>query len=189
MSNTYFWDFGFDFTAVQDPPSTGTSYLENGFVLINGLNNRNVPATPVNLSIGDVIFFNAFNTTNGLQQGDTYSIISGSIDFSSAETNQGTASPFNIPGTSTPQATISMTPTVEPPGSSIIFSGVQVPDAQNTNQPVFPCWNVAGPLTVGNNGRFLMNVSMVVQGPPGAQGQINQRTFVVDPEMVVGSIG
>jgi hypothetical protein len=192
MSNTYYWDLGFDFNAVQDPPG-GPSYLENGFVLGKqmtvtvagpGVSKSSAPATPVDLATGDTIVFNLFNTTTlqSGQQGSDFSINSGTISFSGAEVGQTIQSPFNASGSTTPQATFNMNtsaPLLQ--GQSVVFDGIQAPDA--ATQPTFPFWTVAGPLTVVNNGRFLMQVVVNITGPNGP------RSFVVDPEMVVGSIG
>lgn len=190
MGNTYFWDLGFDFNAVQNPP--GTCYLQNGFVLIQqGTNNQpnDVPGTPVDLNPGDSINFNAFNVTNPLLTG-TYSIQSGSITFTSAVTNQTAVSPFNNPN-GTPMTPIPFTALSGPTGTgpSVICSGIQAPEAQAPDPATFPVY--AGPtgLTVQNDGRFLMTITLTVQGPTNNAGGTTTLTFVVDPEMIVGGPG
>jgi hypothetical protein len=181
MAKTFVWDLGFDFNEVQK--SDTLSYLQNGLVLIQSSDKGNVPATPVNLVQGDFVKFNAFNVTDP-STGD-YEIAGGEITFKSASTTQAAASPFNNPDGSF-QTKIQIAPqaptTIK--GASIIFGGTQAPDALTPDQPTFPKWPLVSPQTVANNGRFLMTAALIVKGPSGLP-----RTFVVDPEMIVGGIG
>jgi hypothetical protein len=178
---TYFWDLGFDANAIlatvtRDNVPFTSSFLQNGFVLSLQNDTANVPATPVKLSVGDQVGFNVFNVTAAPTE--TYSISEGVISFQSAVNNQSNTSPF-----STSTITIAQT---SPSGTGIstIFSGIQ---ANQTSQiptaAIFPIYNVTGLQEIVNDGRFLMHVSLKIEGPNGAQ------VFYHDPEMVVGSVG
>lgn len=181
----YFWDLGFDFNAVQN---NGTSYLQNGFVLLNaGIKSAatNVPATPVNLSANDTVSFNVFNVTS--QPTGTFTVNSGNATFQNADsTTSATQSPFSgstsfsiFPtGTTFPlSSTLS--------GPSVIFSGIQANNTSAT-QSTFPVYSGAQ-FTVENNGSFLMQATVVVT-QTSASGT-SQRTFTVDPEMIIGGAG
>jgi hypothetical protein len=172
---TYYWDLGFDANAVQNPNNSNQSYLQNGFVLMQQPNN--LPATPVNLNVGDMVGFNVFNVTD-LPEG-TYSIAGGSITFQSAVVNQSNSSPFS-------SSSITISPTsVTGSGPSIIFSGIQAnaTKAQILGAVSFPIYGIQAPQAIVNNGRFLVQVTLEITGPNGTQ------TFFHDPEMVVGSVG
>jgi hypothetical protein len=189
MMATYFWDLGFDINAVQQ--GDGTSYLQHGF------NNGNGPAIPVSLNAGDTIQFNAFDVTNTNGQTSSFSITGGSIQFSNAEVNQlANSYPFN--GTTASlgnntQETVDIDPTAGTATIPISSFGQSTQQATSVffSGPVrvvqFPMWNItssSSPLQIANNGRFLMKVTLTVQETGGSP-----RSFVVDPEMVVGSIG
>ena len=190
MANTWCWDLGFDFNAVQN---NNQYLLPNGFVMmgvsING-NICNVPATPVNISTGDTLGFNLYNITSPLPAG-TFAITEGSITFQNAvasqqdNNNNTITSPFSNPSgsyltsiqfPSYPNGSTSN-------GSSVIFSAMQAPLAQVQNQFQFPVYPGPFNLQVANNGRFLISFSVTVNGPTG------QITFQDDPERIVGSAG
>ena len=165
MAN-YSWDLGFDLGAVQQ---TGQSYLETGFVAL--LTTGHVVTAPVNLQVGDIISFNAFNVSNSLISGAAdWSISDGVITFSNGEIGQTTTSPFED------QSLFISGMSAQGSGASTVFSG-----GAETVFPVFP--NAAASQTIVNAGKYLMTVTLNVQS--GSE----QRTFVVDPEMVVGSVG
>jgi hypothetical protein len=162
MSNTYVWHLGFDINAAQS--SDGTSYLQNGFVqhTLGG----SIFAAPVDLQVNDTIDFSLFNLTSlsSSNEMNDFSIVGGTITFSAAQTNQVAASPFSVTQIPIePRAATSIT------GPSLVFDGE------------FQKWPLVDSRTIANNGRFLMTVALIVQGPDGPQ-----RTFVVDPEMIVG---
>lgn len=179
MNRNFFWDLGFDMNAITPLPF-GQSFVQNGFVLIRPADPEgrlvNVPATPVNLSVGDSIGFNLFDVT---ASAGTRSIASGSITFRSAVTDQDTASPFE-------DSTLTI-----PPGSTIgegprvIFGGIQADQVPAENPPTFPRFSGPATQTVVNEGRFLMHVTLDITGDGGE----TVKSFLHDPEMVVGSIG
>lgn len=173
--STYHWDFGFDFNAVQTPNNNDDQlFLQHGFVANQS---PEVPATPVNLNVDDVIGFNVFNVTDSST--GTYSITGGSIQFQNAVTGQAATSPFSVSMLSIPsQATSSGS------DSSVIFSGIQSFQAQPDPLVTFPTYDGPSSQTVINNGRFLMTVTLTVTGP-----DTTTKIFVVDPEMVVGGAG
>jgi hypothetical protein len=181
---TYVWDLGFDCNAFQNPHRSNQIYLQNGFVSL--LSNGTMPAFPVNLETetsprklpgnpGDFVGFNVFNLTNGASL-SSHGLVSATIDIIDAASGQP-SSPFGGP--------ISITPIGQQPlqanhtSTSAIFSG-----GQGT---VFPSWVLAPATALANNGMFLITIQLRVQSltVPGAE----PLTFVVDPEMVVGSIG
>lgn len=171
----YVWDLGFDFNAVVG--EGGHSFLQNGFVSLQGTYNE--PTNPIGIQLGDVIGFNAFNVTPGAET-SSYSIKIGSIHFSNAVVNQEALSPFKNEDLS-PRTVIPIGPLgTSSTSPSVIFSA-----ATDTR---FPFFHLVGPLTVATNGKFLMRVQLEVSGPDGSGGTRTQ-TFVVDPEMVVGSVG
>lgn len=182
---SYYWDLGFDFNAVQ---INGFSYLQNGFVLYDPVKSVGSPATPVNLATGDTINFSVFNLTNPRSAG-TYSIAGGSITFQAAITQQASISPFNVSGdpSDTPCTWLSFPLKLNPDATeaSAIFSGAQV---SGQNPTTFPRYNYPVGLQVANIGFFLMSVRLQVLGP-NSSGGFQQRTFIVDPEMVIGSVG
>jgi hypothetical protein len=178
----YFWDFGFDFNAA---PKDGMNFLQNGFVLIQPLKNGqpdNVPATPVNLQVGDLINFNAFNVTDPLT--GSYSVVGGQIDFQSAVSGQTNSSPFSSDFVVfDPQSTPNNN------GPSVIFSGIQAsaPGDPGRLAVKFPIYYGPRAVKVANKGHFLMSVLLRVKQTVG--GQSSEKMFAVDPEMVVGGAG
>lgn len=182
MANTFYWDFGFDFNAVQNP-RTQTDFLAIGFVLAQP-SNANVPATPVGLSIGDTISFFAYEITSN--PAGRSSITGGTINFTNAvaqfDSNKNMiTSPFND-GNGNYLTTIPISAVYNGYGMSTIFSGIQAPQAalQNVNVAKFPSFS-CGSQTVANLGRFLFTVTLNITGPDGTN-----KTFYVDPEMIVG---
>lgn len=193
MATLYFWDIGFDWNTVLN--RNQEYFLQNGFVLMNTpvtVNGQqttaNVPATPVNISKGDSIGFNVFNVTTNPPAGD-FSIVAtdSAITFSNAVAqfdgnNQLITSPFSNSDGSY-MTTLVLSP-VAPVGNgpSVAFSPIQVPNALALEQPTvqFPVY-FCGIQQVANNGRFLMSVQLTIQAPDNSQ-----RTFYVDPEMIVG---
>jgi hypothetical protein len=175
---TYVWDLGFDFNAVKNP-STNQFFLQHGFVLMLPNNAENesvsVPATPVNLSVGDTIGFNVFNVTN--EPTGTFTVTEGKITFQNAVNDQDDTSPFSTTSLDIPQSGTTAT------GPSVTFSGIQSNQVPVSNPATFPVFTGPTNQTVANTGRFLMHASLTVLGPNGKQ------TFIVDPEMVVGSAG
>jgi hypothetical protein len=186
MAN-YFWDLGFDGNAIPNV-RTKEYLLPNGFVLMQGqINNQscNIPATPINVSIGDTVEFNIFNITSDLPQGAAYSIKEGSITFQNAvpQTDQNgntIMSPFKNPdGSYVTSIPISAIPAPTGNGPSVIFSGIQAPQAATLQNPTqFPLY-FCGSQTVACIGRFLMSLSVTVNGPNGLI------TYTDDPEMIV----
>jgi hypothetical protein len=159
---TYVWHLGFDFGAIRE--SDTTSYLQNGFVLHTA--GGSMLAVPMNLQINDTIDFSLFNLTTLSSENDMsdYSIVGGSITFSAAQANQGANSPF-----SSSHISIASHAATGLIGQSLVFDGN------------FQKWPLVDTETIINSGKFLMTIALIVQGPSGPQ-----RTFVVDPEMIVG---
>ncbi len=158
MANTYFWDLGFDFNAVQK--TNTTSYLQNGLML-NGLS-----AFPRDIKEDDIIHFNAFNLTTGASTTDGTTIIASSFNFINALVTQADTTPFASQAIATT--------TGAPAGTS-----VSIPLSPTV--PV-PFWTLATQ-TMVNPGSFLFTVALIVQRTGGTN---NVRMFVVDPEMIVG---
>ena len=192
MANNWFWDLGFDLNAVT---TNNQTLLPNGFVMMGATINGttcNVPATPVNISIGDTIGFNLFNITNPVPAG-TIAVTAGSITFQNAVTaglqqnqkQQTITSPFSNPdGSYMTSIAFPLNAAPTGTGSSVIFSGMQAPLAEVQNQFQFPAYPGPSNLKVANNGRFLISFSVTIQGPSGPP-----RTFQDDPEMIIGSAG
>lgn len=159
MANLFYWDLGFDFAAVQKKNTL--SYLQNGLVL-NGAS-----AFPNKVNTGDTIIFNLFNLTSGATQGDGTKIHHALLSFTHAVTGQTATTPFasatfqSEPG---PSSTLA---------HSVIFGG-PIKD--------FPRWTIATH-AVANTGSFLFTAAVVVQAGNAV------RTFVVDPEMIIGTGG
>ncbi|HKH47343.1 MAG TPA: hypothetical protein VKM72_22025 [Thermoanaerobaculia bacterium] len=171
MSTAYTWELGIDWNAI----STGTtSYLRQGFVKM--VNNQPTAMAPLCTEVGDTITFKIFDVSTIHVDGVSYNIRSFTILPKSATViapPQG--DPFNsLQITFDSQTQIVESIAFATPGISQYPAWVQQPDEHHEHPFV----------TVQTPGRFL--VSFLVQaGPVG----FACRTFVVDPEMVVGSNG
>lgn len=167
----YVWDLGFDCDAVVGKENH--SYLQNGFLSLQPT--YNAPTNPIGIQPGDVIGFNAFNVTRDASIGDRF-IQKATISFSKAVNGQTVESPF-VNSDGTPLASISIDHLhADRTSPSVVFSA-----ASDTR---FPFFHLVGPLRVSNNGKFLMRIELEVSG-----AGVAAQTFVVDPEMVIGSVG
>lgn len=183
-SNTYFWDFGFDITAVQGP--NNQSFLQNGFAAL-GTPIGNVPSSPAYLVQNNTVTFNLFDVTNGATASG-YKPISAKITFSNAQANQEASNPFGAGSITLADQSV-ITPQTS--DGSTVFQIGQSPlaAAAFTNSSVifglntqFKGWTILPALPiVAATGRFLFTITVCVQNSDGVQ-----RTFVVDPEMIFG---
>jgi|GEM_PF-2822097 len=170
---TYVWDLGFDFTDFQDPNNNNQSPLEMGFVTF-AAPPGGAPGNSRNLQVNDIIQFNGFDLTPNASVGDGTTIQGGTITFIDAHSGQP-ASPFGG------SATISFLPNLGQ--STALGPSAILGPTLSVQYPRW--WPVINPQTVTNEGHFLMTVSISAQ----QGGQTGIRTFVHDPEMVVGSVG
>lgn len=169
MADTFVWDLGFDFNAIQ--ASDTQSYLQSGLVRLS-----DGQLALQSLTIGELIRFNVYNVTSGATLSD-YSISGAEITFTNAlKGNESNPCPFDssaqvVTGGGFGRITIGPLGLTTSKGQSTIFG------------PNLPLWsNLVGvDLPVKNKGKFLMTIALIVQGASGLP-----RTFVVDPEMIVG---
>jgi len=161
---TYIWELGIDMDALVGPANA--SYLPAAFV------QPGEPALvkrPVVLS-DEQIIFRIFDVTKNNHQGIT--IQSFTINPRPAIQGQLNVGPLNL------QPTIPPDPSSNSPHESTYFS--------THSQPTFPYWE-SQPVTVlpvATDKRFLLNFFVQVLGTTDGP-----RTFVHDPEMVVGPFG
>lgn len=181
QSGLYFWVFGFDIDAVQRPNTL--SFLQFGFSAINTING-NVPSLPNLLVKGNNLGFNLFDVsprgTSGFQP------ISAKITFSNAQVDKTNSNPFGpepIPltdgSTTTPRTA---------QGATVIQVDRAALAATATRSdsvifgPNLARWDILPPVPIADDGQFMLTVALVLQAPDGT----TRRTFVTDPEMIVG---
>lgn len=173
----FFWDLAFDFNAT---PTNGISPLQIGFVSIQPTMVNSPMTAPMP---NDSLDFNLFNITN--PPGGPYTILDAQITFNSADFGGANPAPFSTPtqvtvgdGSTVPANAVNGTVTI--PIGSNAQSGSPGASAYFGPSSSFQRWFLAGPLQLSIAGRFQMGVSVTVQ-----EGTTT-KTFVVDPEMIVG---
>jgi hypothetical protein len=185
MSRAFVWELGFDFNAVVQATTLQGDifFLQNGFMMVDADHGAGgVPATPVGLDVGDSVQFHAFNVTKNPE--GTFTIYDGRISFRKAVTNQTIGSPFAL----------SQLPFGEPePASSdqvsVTFGGIQANQPQVPEPlPTFPMYAGPSDVIAVEEGRFLMTVILKVRQTVEDQDSV-EKTFRVDPEMIIGGAG
>jgi hypothetical protein len=163
MSNTYIWELGIDMDALAGPANA--SYLPGGFILPGS-------SCPIQRPVvlkDDQIIFRIFDLTKERQQAITMQ--SFTVNPRPAVQGQSNVAPLNL------QPTIpnpNLNPNPNPSQESTYFG---------TSNHAFPFWESL-PVTVlsdAANKKFLLNFFVQVLGATDGP-----RTFVHDPEMVVG---
>lgn len=172
MAETFVWDLGFDFAAIQG--SNTESYLPSGFVTLSG----GKPAAP-RIPRNELIRFNVYNLSSGATL-EGYSISGIDITFTNALKGQeGNPCPFD-----------NLTPVVYGDGFARIkrdsLGRAQGWGTSSMFGHNLPLWDgiLGVDLPVKKDGKFLMTVALIVQG-----ANVLPRTFVVDPEMIIGGAG
>lgn len=159
MSNSINYELGFDWDQANNPPQLSWGRVMNGAP--DDFN--------VSLQKGDLVCFDLVNLTDNATLAD-YSIVGGTVTFAAWDTKQSTASPFFLPALQI---------------ASFRATAQRTPCPSFKKRALYPSWTPIIPLTpTDNDGDFKFSVSLTIQGPNGVT-----KTFVVDPEMVVGSIG
>lgn len=123
------------------------------------------------LTVGDLVCFNVINLTSGAGTKD-YSIASeSSIIFRPRKSDQPASSPFQE--------------------KTLVFNfsgeatGIGGPGTSGLGDGSYPFWAPVVSLTpIENSGFFEFIAVMTISGPGGWK-----KTFIVDPEMIVGSVG
>lgn len=180
-SGQYFWVFGFDVTAVQRPNTL--SFLQFGFSAID-TKFGNLPSLPSLLQPGNTLGFNLFDVSQGGTSG--FQPISAKITFSNAQVDGTGSNPFDpepIPlsdgSTTTPQ-TAQGTTVIQVDRAALAATATRSDSV--IFGPDLARWNILPPVGIANPGQFLLTVAVVFQAP----NSTTQRTFVTDPEMIVG---
>lgn len=161
----YTYHLGFDWNVSlvnnERPLNIGRVLLSNGAAVADNLFH---PLT----ATSDFVSFKGFNQTSGADLSG-YSIVGGTLTFQAEESTQAASSPFNV----TELHVSSIGPATSLEHSAALLG------------PEYPIWNPIVPLVQATtSGVFQFVVRLHVQGPNGLV-----RTFVADPEMIVGSVG
>lgn len=186
----FFWDLAFDFNATTiglatPKGSTSSVYypIQMGFVSIDP---TKVTSPMTATLLNGILNFNLFNLTN--PPGGPYTITNARIAFKAADVGGPNPAPFPTSTqvtlgngtTATPEIDdgiltipIGVAAKVEPKGGSTYFG----PSSS------FLCWSLVGSLPLSINGKFEMGALVTVQ-----QGN-EFKTFIGDPEMIVGGAG
>ncbi|HVR98135.1 MAG TPA: hypothetical protein VMW27_16070 [Thermoanaerobaculia bacterium] len=159
--SSYLWDLGIDWNAVEEE---NRSYLPQGFVEGSGLE----MGSPVDLQPDDLIVFRIFDITSTSSPRSGQAVPSLTIASRAAVAGQPLGHPFDtdrpaVAGDGSPQ-------------TSLTFKGT------------FPCWEsapvrITAVAEIGRRDKFLLTFTV------HASDGTSQRTFTVDPEMVVGENG
>jgi len=170
MSSVYGYELFFDWNSVSNQDTTSnTMTITYDRTLGDALDNLTDP-----INVGDSIYFNVLNVTEGATV-DDYTIISGYVIFSASQATQKASSPFG----STTQLDFSQNL------GTALGKG---PALKYPNQ-YFPYWSPVIPQTsITTSGNFQFTAYITIQGPDGNGGNM-LKNFRVDPEMVVESVG